>query len=105
MWMWNGLDHFYSCPWGNILRIWFFWGMLQAYNEMNYFMTIGDLAHGLPPLYAEIGEVVAGLKPGRQNDEEMIFDMNIGMGVVDIVVARDIVQRAIKETIGTRLAL
>jgi ornithine cyclodeaminase/alanine dehydrogenase len=79
--------------------------LVDSLDEMNYFMAIGYLAHGLPPLYAEIGEVVAGLKPGRQNDEEMIFDMNIGMGVVDIVVARDIVQRAIKETIGTRLAL
>ena len=23
--LWNGLDHFYSCPWGNLLRIWLFW--------------------------------------------------------------------------------
>ena len=79
--------------------------LVDSLDEMNYFMSIGYLAHGLPPLYAEIGEVVADLKPGRQNDEEMIFDMNIGMGVVDIVVAKDIVERAIKETIGTRLPL
>ena len=79
--------------------------LVDSLDEMNYFMSIGYLAHGLPPLYAEIGEVVADLKPGRQNDEEMIFDMNIGMGVVDVVVAKDIVERAIKETIGTRLPL
>ena len=79
--------------------------LVDSLDEMNYFMSIGYLAHGLPPLYAEIGEVVADLKPGRQNDEETIFDMNIGMGVVDIVVAKDIVERAIKETIGTRLPL
>jgi len=63
------------------------------------------LAHGLPPLYAEIGEVVAGLKPGRQIDEEVIFDMNIGMGVVDMVVAKDILDKAIKENLGTKLPL
>jgi len=63
------------------------------------------LEHGLPPLYAEIGEVVAGLKPGRQNEEELIFDMNIGMGVVDVVVAKDVLKRAISENIGTRLPL
>jgi len=79
--------------------------LVDSLDEMNYFMSIGYLAHGLPPLYAEIGEVVAGLKPGRQNDEEMIFDMNIGMGVVDIVVARDVLDRAIKRNIGTRLPL
>ncbi len=63
---------------------------------MNYFMSIGYLEHGLPPLYAEIGEVVAGVKAGRQNDEEVIFDMNIGMGVVDVVVAKEIVETFIK---------
>ena len=79
--------------------------LVDSLDEMNYFMSIGYLEHGLPPLYAEIGEVVAGLKPGRQNDEETIFDMNIGMGVVDVVIAKDVVTRAIKENIGTRLPL
>jgi len=79
--------------------------LVDSLDEMNYFMSIGYLEHGLPPLYAEIGEVVAGIKPGRQNDEEMIFDMNIGMGVVDVVVAKDVVNRAIKENIGTKLPL
>ncbi len=79
--------------------------LVDSLDEMNYFMSIGYLAHGLPPLYAEIGEVVAGLKPGRQSDEEVIFDMNIGMGVVDVVVAKDMMERAIKENIGTRLSL
>ena len=79
--------------------------LVDSLDEMNYFTSIGYLAHGLPPLYAEIGEIVAGLKPGRQNDEEIIFDMNIGMGVVDIVVARDVLDRAIKGNIGTRLPL
>ncbi len=79
--------------------------LVDSMDEMNYFMAVGYLAHGLPPLYAEIGEVVADLKPGRQIDEEVIFDMNIGMGVVDVVVAKDIAGRAIKENIGTRLPL
>ena len=79
--------------------------LVDSLDEMNYFMSVGYLAHGLPPLYAELGEVVAGLKPGRQSDEEVIFDMNIGMGVVDVVVAKDIMGRAIKENTGTRLPL
>jgi len=79
--------------------------LVDSLDEMNYFMSIGYLAHGLPPIHAEIGEVVADLKPGRQSDEEVIFDMNIGMGVVDVVVAKDILERAIKENIGTRLPL
>ncbi|MBA7676032.1 N-((2S)-2-amino-2-carboxyethyl)-L-glutamate dehydrogenase [subsurface metagenome] len=79
--------------------------LVDSLDEMNHLMSIGYLAHGLPPLYAEIGEVVAGVKPGRENDEETIFDMNIGMGLVDVVMAKDILDRAIKENIGTRLPL
>ena len=79
--------------------------LVDSLEEMDYFMSIGYLAHGLPPLHAEIGEVVAGIKPGRQSNEETIFDMNIGMGLVDVVVARDILDRAIKENIGKRLSL
>ena len=79
--------------------------LVDSLDEMNHLMSIGYLAHGLPPLHAEIGEVVAGVKPGRENDEETIFDMNIGMGLVDVVMAKDILDRAIKENIGTRLPL
>jgi len=79
--------------------------LVDSLDEMNYFMSIGYLEHGLPELYAELGEVVAGLKPGRENDGELIFDMNIGMGVVDMVVARDILDKAIKGNTGTRLPL
>ncbi len=79
--------------------------LVDSLDEMNYFMAIGYLANGLPPLYAEIGEVVADIKPGRENDKELIFDMNIGMGVEDVVVAKDILLRAVKNNIGRRIPL
>ncbi|MCL0066084.1 ornithine cyclodeaminase family protein [Dehalococcoidia bacterium] len=79
--------------------------LVDSLDEMNYFMSIGYLEHGLPEVYAELGEVIAGLKPGRDNDEELVFDMNIGMGVEDVVVARDILEKAIKGNIGTKLPL
>ena len=79
--------------------------LVDSLDEMDYFMSIGYLEHGLPELYAELGEVVASLKPGRENDRELIFDMNIGMGLADMVVARDILDKATKGNIGTRLPL
>ena len=79
--------------------------LVDSLDEMNYFMTVGYLANGLPPLHAEIGEVVAGLKPGRESDDELIVDMNIGMGVEDVVIARDILDRAIEKGIGRKLPL
>ncbi len=79
--------------------------LVDSLAEMEYFMTVGYLAHGLPPLHGEIGEVVAGVKPGRQSDDELIIDMNIGMGVEDVVVARAIYQRACENALGRLLPL
>lgn len=79
--------------------------LVDSLDEVHYFMSVGYFEHGLPELYAELGEIIAGIKPGRENDRELIFDMNVGMGLVDMVVARDILGRAIKMNIGTRLPL
>ncbi len=79
--------------------------LVDSLEEMEYFMTVGYLEHGLPPLHAEIGEVVAGLKPGRESDDELIIDMNIGMGVEDVVVGVEIFQRAVDRGLGRILPL
>jgi ornithine cyclodeaminase/alanine dehydrogenase-like protein (mu-crystallin family) len=79
--------------------------LVDSRAEMEYFMTVGYLPQGLPKLHAEIGEVVAGLKPGRESDDELIIDMNIGMGVEDMVVGREVYERACKRGLGTLLPL
>jgi ornithine cyclodeaminase/alanine dehydrogenase len=79
--------------------------LVDSLPEMEYFMTIGYLPNGLPPLHGEIGEVVAGAKPGRESDDELIIDMNIGMGVEDVVVARAIYDRALEQGVGIVLPL
>jgi len=79
--------------------------LVDSLDEMEYFMQVGYLANGLPKLHAEIGEVVAGLKPGRENDNELIMDMNIGMGVEDVVLAQDILKRAQARGVGRMLPL
>ncbi len=79
--------------------------LVDSLAEMKYFMTVGYLPHGLPALHAEIGEVVAGVKPGRQRDDELIIDMNIGMGVEDVVVGRALYDRACQRGLGRILPL
>ena len=79
--------------------------VVDSLDEMEYFMTVGYLPHGLPPLHGEIGEVVAGIKSGRESDDELIIDMNIGMGVEDVVVAREIFRRACERDMGRILPL
>ncbi len=79
--------------------------LVDSLAEMEYFMTVGYLAHGLPPLHAEIGEVVAGVKSGRESDDELIIDMNIGMGCEDVCVGVEIFKRAREKGLGRILPL
>ncbi len=59
----------------------------------------------LPQPYAELGEIVAGKKPGRSNDAERIIDFNYGLAIEDILIANEIYARAISRGIGSRLTL
>jgi alanine dehydrogenase len=54
---------------------------------------------------AELGEIVAGLKPGRQNDQEITLFKSVGMAVEDIATATFAYQQAISAGVGTRLQL
>jgi ornithine cyclodeaminase len=55
-------------------------------------------------LYAELGEIVAGHKPGRQSAEERILFWHRGLATTDIAVAHLIWRRAEEESIGTLLS-
>ncbi len=65
----------------------------------------GFYPQGLPPIHAETGEVVAGIKSGRTSAAELIVVNNIGMAVEDVVVARQIFDRALERGIGIKLPL
>ena len=54
-------------------------------------------------LYAELPEILAGKKPGRQSDRERIFIRAIGLVNQDIAMADWIYHRALEMGIGTRL--
>jgi ornithine cyclodeaminase/alanine dehydrogenase-like protein (mu-crystallin family) len=54
-------------------------------------------------LYAELPEILAGKKPGRQSDRERIFIRAIGLVNQDIVMADWIYHRALDLGVGTRL--
>jgi len=54
--------------------------------------------------YAEIGEIVAGLKPGRESDEERIVFWHKGFAVSDIVIGDLVYRKANEHGVGTTLA-
>jgi alanine dehydrogenase len=61
---------------------------------------------GIPAaISADLGELAAGLKPGRENDGERIFSMNMGIAVDDMVTAKVLYERALERGAGVRLPL
>jgi 2,3-diaminopropionate biosynthesis protein SbnB len=56
-------------------------------------------------LHAELGDVLAGTRPGRENDDEVILLNPMGMAVEDIACAAEVHRRAVRQEIGTWLDL
>jgi len=66
----------------------------DSWDQTVHFYEQGAFPDGLPELYAELGEVVAGLKPGRDGPDERILAINIGLALEDVIVADYIYQIA-----------
>lgn len=60
---------------------------------------------GMPPIYATIGEIVAGKKPGRYSNLERIIATPIGMAIGDVALAHLAYHTALKRNIGQRFRL
>lgn len=54
-------------------------------------------------LYAQFGEIVAGLKPGREHDDERILLWHRGLSILDIAVAAMMLAKAEHAEVGTML--
>lgn len=56
-------------------------------------------------IYAELGEIVAGAKPGRESPQEITFFKSVGNAVQDVAVAWEALKRAEKKGLGTVVEL
>jgi alanine dehydrogenase len=72
--------------------------------------SMGDLHHAIEAgavtradVYAELGEVVAGKKPGRTADEEIIVFDSTGMALQDVAAAAVAYENAERQGCGARL--
>jgi alanine dehydrogenase len=54
-------------------------------------------------LHAELGEIVAGRKPGRESESETILFWHRGLATTDIAVGHALYERAVERGIGTTL--
>ncbi|HSP05541.1 MAG TPA: hypothetical protein VLR94_00100, partial [Acidobacteriota bacterium] len=71
---------------------------LEYYRREGYF-------HETPQPYADLGEIVAGTKPGRERESERIIAVNLGIALSDMAVAIRIYRRALELGIGRTLPL
>lgn len=72
--------------------------------QFRLYQQNGYLQH-VPEIYADLGELVAGLKPGRQSPAERTMSANLGNALDDMAVAPLIYQRAVENNAGTWLPL
>jgi ornithine cyclodeaminase/alanine dehydrogenase len=71
---------------------------MDYYKELGYFVDV-------PPVYAELADLVTGAKPGRESGRERTMTCNLGLALEDMAVAPLVYRRAVENGIGTRLEL
>ncbi|NIV38419.1 MAG: ornithine cyclodeaminase family protein, partial [Anaerolineae bacterium] len=71
---------------------------LRYYESVGYFQDI-------PPVHADLGELVTGQKPGRETPQERTMTANLGLALDDMAVAPLLYNKAVERKIGTWLPL
>jgi ornithine cyclodeaminase/alanine dehydrogenase-like protein (mu-crystallin family) len=61
----------------------------------------GDIIIPKATIEAELGEIINGIKPGRQSNEEITFFKTVGVAVEDAAAAAAILSEAEKNKLGT----
>ena len=79
------------------------WGQCKSgpFGALRAHVEAGKLSEAT--LHAEMGEVVAGLKPGRENDAETILFWHRGLSLSDIALGHAMLEKAARLGIGQRL--
>ena len=72
--------------------------------QFRYYKSAGYFQQ-TPEPYADLGELVLGIKPGRQDKSERTLAINLGLALDDMAVAPTIYQRAKEKGLGIWLEL
>jgi len=74
-----------------------------ALGEIHHALVAGALRR--EDVYAELGEIAAGIKRGRESDEEITIADLTGVGVQDAAVANLVVREATRRGLGKVLEI
>lgn len=72
---------------------------LSEAGELMQPIAKGTMKH--EDIFAEIGEIAAGLKPGRETDQEITFFKSVGIAIQDLAAANIVFNRAKEQGLGT----
>jgi ornithine cyclodeaminase/alanine dehydrogenase len=72
--------------------------------QFEYTQGVGYF-QGVPPLYADLGELATRRKPGRQTPKERTITCNLGLAIDDMAVAPLVYKKAKERGMGTWLRL
>jgi ornithine cyclodeaminase/alanine dehydrogenase len=72
--------------------------------QLEYYRARGYFQH-IPPIHADLGELVTGRKSGRENPGERTMACNLGIALDDMATAPLVYRRALKMGLGTLLPL
>ena len=75
-------------------------GQAEGKGELAHLFEAGQISQG--DVYAEVGDVVAGIVPGREGEDEIIIAAMIGMGTEDVAVGAAMLKRAEELGLGQR---
>jgi len=76
-------------------------------DDWEQFRTVGDILYQPLPdkPHAETGEIVAGLRPGRESKEERIVNFNKGLAIHDILMASVVLAKAKEKGLGVNVTV
>ena len=77
--------------------------IIDYYNSKLYDRIELELSRD--DVYGDMGEVITGAKPGRENDQERILYTHMGMGAHDVALAQTAFNKAKEKGVGTRVRL
>ena len=79
------------------------WGQCKGgpFGSLRAHVNAGKLSE--QTLHAEMGQIVAGLRPGRESDDETILFWHRGLSLSDIALAHAMIEKGERQGIGQRL--
>lgn len=77
------------------------WEQASHSNEKNVPLMLRDKIITKDDVWAEIGEIVAGLKPGRVSEDEITIFTSTGLAVQDAITAKIAYDKALQNRVGT----